>query len=561
MRTVPLKLENLWSLKRAPDIEPQAKQILAISMAISSTDLQDLNDALVHRRIGEGFSLANGLLADIASLSFSTRNAASCLLCIAQWVDVGYRDLKFLDELLSHFSDVPRAELCLSDYVSIRMAEGYRAFASEDASQAIRIFQFVLQIEHGVVNPRLRALAHYWKARAHRQLGDYELALQHITSAKKMTLKLKLPILVAEMKIHESWMLFQRGLRQDAFRLLDEAESVLRRTDHSLALGNIESARGRFVRRSGEYGKALAHFERAVRIFTKDFPTHPSLARTLVNAAYVQRLIALDLKSKSNAGRANAVHHARYLDICAQALSLLERAGAIYSHNGHQAGTGSVFVNIGHLHLDSGDIDRADDEAEKAFLLGSSRKDYILMARARTLRAAVHNERAEEQVGELSDVAVHANLARRYSEQAIELAKLTQNKRLLAGAYIALSSVAANDFFEDWETAKEFASLAGDLLSKDDRDHLSQELAHLKTRILRSTGIDEVLRSWSSGLVGNKTFQQLTEEFAELIIPKIWAQEDYKITRVAKHLSMSPKKVRRILANTGHTAGMSRDRG
>ena len=536
------------------------RQVLALSMTTPSTSLQDLNDALAHRRIGEGFSLANQLLHNIAALNPSARDTASYLLCIAQWVDVGYRDVRILDDLLSRFADVPRADLCFSGYVNVRMAEGYRAFASEDASQAIRIFQFVLQIELGVVDSRLRTLAHYWKARAHRQLGDYELALQHITSAKKMALKLKLPILVAEMKIHESWMLFQRGQRQDAFRLLDEAESVLRATDHTLALGNIESARGRFVRRSGEYGKALAHFERAIRIFTADFPSHPSLARALVNAAYVKRLIALDLKSKSNAGRANAAHHVRYLDTCGQALSLLERAGAIYSHNGHQGGTGSVFVNIGHLHLDSGDIDRADDEAEKAFSLGSSRKDYILMARAKILRAAVHNERAEEQVGDLSDVAMHANLAKRYSEQAIELAKLTQNKRLLAGAYIALSSAAANSFFEDWETAKEFASLAGDLLSKDDRDHLSQELAHLKTRILRATGIDDVLRSWSSGLVGKKTFQQLTEEFAELIIPKIWARENYKISRVARHLSMSPKKIRRILTSTGHTVRMGRDR-
>ncbi len=208
-----------------------------------------------------------------------------------------------------------------------------------------------------------------------------------------------------------------------------------------------------------------------------------------------------------------------------------------------------MFVNAGYLHLDSGDIDRADDEAEKAFLLGSRRNDHILMARARTLRAAIHNERAEEQVGNSSDIAMHANLAKVYSEEAIELAKLTQNKRLLAGAYIARSATAASDFFQDWETAKQFVTLAGDLLSRDDRDHLSRELSQLKTRILRATGIDEMLRSWSEGIVSNKTFQQLTEEFAEIVIPKVWMREDRKISRVANHLSMSPKKVRRILTN------------
>jgi tetratricopeptide (TPR) repeat protein len=273
------------------------------------------------------------------------------------------------------------------------------------------------------------------------------------------------------------------------------------------------------------------------------------VARALVNAAYVKRLMALDLKSKSNSGRASGAHHARYLEICRQALELIERARKIYSYNHHQAGAGSVFVNASYLHLDSGDIDRAEDEVEKAFLLGDQTKDHILMSRARTLQAAIQNERAEEELGESPDIAMHANQARIYSEEAIALAKLTQNKRLLAGAYIARSVTAASDFFQDWETAKQFATLAGDLLSRDDRDHLSRELSQLKARILRATGIDEMLRTWSEGIISNKTFQQITEEFAEIVIPKVWVREDRKISRVATQLSMSPKKVRRILIN------------
>jgi DNA-binding NtrC family response regulator len=73
----------------------------------------------------------------------------------------------------------------------------------------------------------------------------------------------------------------------------------------------------------------------------------------------------------------------------------------------------------------------------------------------------------------------------------------------------------------------------------------------LKSRVLRSSGIDETLRAWSEGMVGNKTFQQITEEFAEIVIPKAWTRESKKISRVARRLSISPKKVRRILRNTG----------
>ena len=68
----------------------------------------------------------------------------------------------------------------------------------------------------------------------------------------------------AVIQIQESWLLFQRGLSREALQILNCAESVLKSTDHYVALGNIESARGRIVRRTGEYAKALEHFSRAV---------------------------------------------------------------------------------------------------------------------------------------------------------------------------------------------------------------------------------------------------------------------------------------------------------
>jgi hypothetical protein len=73
----------------------------------------------------------------------------------------------------------------------------------------------------------------------------------------------------------------------------------------------------------------------------------------------------------------------------------------------------------------------------------------------------------------------------------------------------------------------------------------------LKAKILRSGSVNPTLRAWSQGSVGDKTFQQITEEFAELIVPKVWEREGRKISRVAARLSMSPKKVRRILNHVG----------
>jgi tetratricopeptide (TPR) repeat protein len=208
-------------------------------------------------------------------------------------------------------------------------------------------------------------------------------------------------------------------------------------------------------------------------------------------------------------------------------------------------------VNAGQLHLDMGEIDRALAEALKAYTLGREKHDQILMARSRILEAFAENARVEEQLGEDGDTAVYANAAQRYAEEAVALAKHTQNRRLLAGAYIVRGMTAANDFFQEWDEAKQCASKAAALLRSDDRDHLWEELITLKSHILRASGINETLRAWSEGMIGDKSFQQVAEEFAEIVIPKVWAREGKKVSRVAERLSISPKKVRRILRNAG----------
>jgi tetratricopeptide (TPR) repeat protein len=499
--------------------------------------------------VDEGHKLLQRAHKGIVAIKPADPLATATLLCVAQWIDTGYENHRLLDQLLLRFSKAQSVEMKFIDYVRLKMTEGYCAFAHEDMSAAISTFAFILQIGAGNIDSFLIAQTHFWKARAHRSQGEYEFALLHIKEAKSAAETLNAPQFLAAMKIHESWLLFQRGQRRDAFRLLDEAEAELKTTGHLLSLGNIESARGRFVRRSGEYAKALGHFERAIGIYSRQISEHPNMARALVNAAYVKRLIALDLREKSNTARAKAAQHIRFIEICQEALELLARAGKIYAHHGHVSGSGAVCVNAAYLHLDCGDIDRAEEEAREAFRLGENRQDHILMARARTLQALIHNERAEEQIGDTADTAMHANDAKMCAEEAVEIARMTQNKRLLAGAYIVRSTVAASDFFQDWEAAKQFAALAGELLSIEDRDHLSKELGQLKARILRATGIHDMLRSWSEGIVYNKTFQQVTEEFAEIVIPKVWMREDRKISRVAEKLSISPKKVRRVLRN------------
>ncbi len=539
-------------------------------MTIGPQFVKDLTRALSLRRVSDGVVMLDKAEGAWSRLTPSHSYATELLLLIAQWVDVGYRDHHLLEALLAKFPAECRRRMALEDYLRLRMVEGFLALSAEEVDTAIEALDFVLRAEPGIGEGHLLTLAHFWKGRAHRKKGEYELAFKEIVCAREQAqMSHEDAVFTSVIQIHESWLLFQKGLRKEALRLLSHAEVTLKDTDHYLARGNIESARGRIVRRSGEYAKALEHFDRAIATYSAGNPNHRNLARALVNSAYVKRLLALQLRKRIDAralkpGQARgerqfsgvpaataATLRSRYQQLCDEAISQLRQAREIYALHGHSGGLGAVTVNSGYLHLDGGDIDCAAREALEAYRIGQEKNDQILMARARVLQAATENAKIEEGLGEEVDTALHANHARQFSDEALTLAKHTQNRRLLAAAYIAGGMTAANEFFQEWELARQCVSEATDLIGVGENDHLLDDLAALKSQIMRASGINDTLRDWSEGVVGDKTFQQVTEEFAEIVIPKVWLREDKKISRVAESLSISPKKVRRILRSSG----------
>src|SRR5262249_59116919 len=81
------------------------------------------------------------------------------------------------------------------------------------------------------------------------------------------------------------------------------------------------------------------------------------------------------------------------------AFTNLEQAEAIYRHHNHHHGIGSVYENRGLLYFDSGDLENAEGEANKAYALGKQENDAILMARARILQCEIANARLEDDEG------------------------------------------------------------------------------------------------------------------------------------------------------------------
>jgi len=525
-----------------------------------------LQTALHLCRIHDGIALLTRAKEEMDGLHPGIPEAGRLLLLYSQWIDAGCGDYRLLLPLLERFPPQCREKLPLCDYVRVRMAGAFVDLARGELDAAIETLGSLLKICRDLFDPGLEALAHFWKGRAHRKNGEYEAALEHMISAHELA-RDNDRFFAALVEIQHSWLLFQKGQTRDAEQLLNHAEAILKSTDHHVALANIESARGRIVRRSGQYTEALRHFAKAVEIYAKRDPIHVNLARTLVNAAYVRRLLALQMRkqidadARSGRGRARSGRRPagaqqtpflRYQKICHDAEQDLMKARKIYSLHADPDGIGKVTLNLGYLHLDRGDIESAEREAGDAYRIGAEQKDRILMARARIVQSAIENAHVEEQTGDTAEIGAHANRARQFSEEALTLAHGTQNRRLLAGACIARGTTAANDFFQDWESARAFAAEATDLIGPGERDHLVEDLVYLKSQIVRASGINDVLRSWSEGLVGNKTFQQVVEEFAEIVIPKVWIRHDRKISRVAASLSISPKKVRRILRNSAY---------
>lgn len=300
------------------------------------------------------------------------------------------------------------------------------------------------------------------------------------------------------------------------------------------------------------------NFERAIAEYKKRNPQHPNLARSLVNMAFVKRLISVQIKGKLDEAASRrktselAQERAQFERLREEATTELAEAGAIYQLQDNHRGMGNVLTNRALLHLDGGDLDSAGAEAVEAFCLAEQKTDYILMARARILQCMIENAKFEEQIEEASGPNRHAQMAHDFARDAVEFAKHTQNRRLLARANVWQGLVFSNSFFDNPEAARQCCDAATELLKPEGQGYIWEDLQELKSRVLQKGCIETVLRKWSEGLVGEKTFQQITEEFAGIVIPKVWEREDRKIARVAAKLSVSPKKVRRIL----HAAGL-----
>jgi tetratricopeptide (TPR) repeat protein len=537
------------------------------SSEITDEFLAQLKQDLVCRRVGQGMARLEERRDLLTSLDPQQKNAGIFLGALAQWVDIGFQHPALVEDLASRFTRAHRSGLLLYGYLNLRLAQGMLAMSKEAVEQANHHLDCVLSFENETDDQELFSVANFWKGRCLRMKGEYDQALAYAVKGRELAIELHHEPMAAVMRVLESWLYFQKGDHRQAMRILREAEAVLSQTDDYLTLGNIHSAYGRIARHQGRHQHAIEHFATAIAEYKKRNPQHRNVARSLNNMASAKRLIALQLRRKidadverrrksgaqgGNGKVAKRQYRRRFEQYRQEALAELAEAAIIFEQCRNHHGLASVHLNYGYLQLDNGDLEQADNSVKLAFRLGEEKRDHIIMSRAALLRCMIENARVEEEIGDSAEPGSHARAAAECAQEAIELAKHTENRRQQAEAYVWQGLTQCNRFFGDLEAARRSYDQATALLKTDQIDPAWEDLQHLKSQILRGGSVNPILRAWSQGAVGDKTFQQITEEFAELIIPKIWEREGRKISRVATRLSMSPKKVRRILSRAGN---------
>ena len=532
--------------------------------------LTQLKRGITHREIDSGILCLQQNEHLLEHLDPGQKSSARLLGYFAQWVDVGFGHPSRLRELLARFPKETRARLPLGEYVDLRMAEGMLAMNDEAVSEAVAHFEIVLALGGDLSDKQSLAVANFWKARCQRKLGEYQDALVSATKASALALELGYPRMAAVMHVLESWLVFQSGKSDRAEQILRQAEEALRQSDDFVTLGNIHSSYGRMARRAGQYEKAILHFTTAIREYRKRRSQHPHLARTLTNIALVKQLISLQLGKEIDAQttrqRKAAVRgqkikkntlspRASREQLRTEAFTHLEEAEAIYRHNESYHGISSIHLVCGYLYLDDGDYERAEQSANAGLALARQKNDAITLSRLSLLHCMIENAKLEDGINDRTGPEGHARQALSWAQDSIRFAKQTQNRRLLGNAYIWEGLTYAGSFLHEWDSARRSYDSALAILRGDQGGQLWNDLQTLKHRLVPKVRVEDKLRAWSQGSVGEKSFQQILDEFTELIIPKVWENEGRKISRVADRLSVSPKKVRRILDIVGARNG------
>ena len=238
----------------------------------------ELDRALMERQVAQGFALLDQSNSELARLKSSQQDAASIVVRVAQWVDLGYRDVDFLQQLLQRFPpDVPGTHDTQGLSATAAWRRLFVPWGKRTSIARSNCWTSCLQAEDELGDQRLAAIAHFWKGRSHRKKGEYDAAMAHVVKGRSLMQAIPAPKLAAVIQIQESWLLFQTGQIGRGAATAGRSQSATGRHRRCLSLGNIESAKGRMERHAGKYARGAGSFCQRGRVVcpTRSEPSQP----------------------------------------------------------------------------------------------------------------------------------------------------------------------------------------------------------------------------------------------------------------------------------------------
>ncbi len=520
--------------------------------------LTNLKADIDYRRIQQGVDRISSSAQLMEQFDPSLKNAAEFVGVLAQWCDLGQSDISMVRNLIAKYDKEDRSRLPVSEYLHLRMAEGLVSMKDQSLETALDHFELVVKLGSETAPWDVLTITHHWMARCQRKKGQYAAALTHIRKALELQTRHGHAPNQVPARVLESLILFDLGDTEHAIANLRQAEVILDETDDYETLGHVQCIYGRILRRELRYGQAIKHYTEAIESFRKRRgKDDANVARTLVDMSQARIQMARQFRtniegysqprvSDSKADRAALMRD--LTSLYERILTDLETADEVFNESSNARGLARVHLSKANVYLEMGDLEVAAEEAAKAYELAASKIDYILMSFARNLQCMVENGWVEEQI---EGWVEHAIASREFARDALELAGNTQDRRLLAMVNIWYGLVLSSSFFNERESAHEAMDRAATYIDLSCHDHIWQDFQNLKRRLLENAVLEPRLVQWAQGEIDDKTFRQLEEEFANLVIPRIWEQEGRKISRVASRLSIAPRKVRQVLSRLG----------
>jgi hypothetical protein len=409
-------------------------------------------------------------------------------------------------------------------------------------------------------------LCHLWKAEIEHGKGALDSAAFHAHKGGELASLWRLPRLVAKARLLEGLVMLDAG-SPHAIETLRLAEEGFDDTEDWLSQGRIQQGIGQSLLDGGLYQPALEHFTNATNYFGRGREPHLELGWAYCHMARAQRLIASRLAGNIDAGArfhrasprpetysSSSLSRQHLQQVRDRSFAALAQAASVFTSLNHAPGLASVHLERAALWTDCGDLQQAGQEAHESFSGAAARNDLLLMSEARLFESRIEKTHCDEGVG--LDLARHAQCADEYAREALAWAlecdaRPSVKRRLLASIYVFRGLLVLGEFFKNSAAARECCHSASEFVNPSQKNELWDEYQVLLSKALHTESVDPKLRKWCEGLSEGKTFQQITDEFADLVIPAVWVREGKNTARVVAKLAISPKKVRRILARVG----------